>query len=142
VVTPDYVNVVLLDEEERFVLFRQTKYSVEGVSLAVVGGYLDPGEEPLTGARRELREETGYEAETWRSLGSYVIDGNRGVGTGHFFLATAGRPVAEIDADDLEEQQLVLLPRQQVEEALWAGEFKLMPWAAVVALALQHLDRG
>jgi ADP-ribose pyrophosphatase len=141
VVTPDYVNVVPVTKDHKFVCFRQTKYGVEGMSLATVGGYLERGEDPLAAAQRELMEETGYEAPEWINLGQYSVDGNRGVGVAHFFLACDARPVAEVDADDLEEQQLLLLSRAEIEVALAEGEFKLLPWAAIVALTLFHLDR-
>ena len=142
VVTPDYVNVVAITDEQLFVCFRQTKYAVDGTSLAPVGGYLDPGEDPLAAAQRELREETGYAAPDWTSLGSYAVDGNRGAGVGHLFLARGARRVAEIDADDLEEQELLLLTRAQVAEALGRGEFKVLAWAAAVALALLRLPNA
>jgi ADP-ribose pyrophosphatase len=130
---------VVVAEDGRFVCFRQTKYAVEGVSLAPVGGYLEPGEDPLAAAKRELREETGYAAAEWADLGSYAVDGNRGAGRGYLFLATGARRVGEIDADDLEEQELLLLTRAEVAEALARGEFKVLAWAAVVALALLRL---
>jgi ADP-ribose pyrophosphatase len=139
VITPDYINVTAVTTEGKFLCFRQTKYSVAGESLAVVGGYLEPGEDPQTAAQRELREETGYEAATWFSLGSYPVDGNRGAGTAYPFLAVDARPVAAIAADDLEEQELLLLSRAAIETALDAGEFKLLPWALAVALALRKL---
>jgi ADP-ribose pyrophosphatase len=139
VITPDYVNVAAITEAGAFLCFRQTKYSLEGTSLAVAGGYLEPGEEPLAAAKRELLEETGYAAPDWVELGHYQVDGNRGAGRAHLFLARGAHPVAEINADDLEEQQLLHLSRAEVEAALMAGEFKLLPWATVIALALRHL---
>ncbi|HEY84746.1 MAG TPA: NUDIX hydrolase [Chloroflexi bacterium] len=142
VLAPDYINVVALTEAGEFICFRQTKYAVEGTSLAVVGGYLEAGELPLEAAKRELLEETGYEAPDWRDLGSYAVDGNRGAGNAHFFLAQNARRVAEINADDLEEQELLFLTRAEVEAALQAGDFKALPWAAVVALALLRLNKG
>jgi len=140
VITPDYINVVVVTDKGRFLCFRQTKYAVEGETLALVGGYLEPGEAPLAAARRELLEETGYEASSWISLGSYAVDGNRGAGTGHLFLALEARQVAEIDADDLEEQVLLHLTRDEVESALANQEFKVLPWATAVALALLRMD--
>ncbi len=140
VATPDFVNVVAVTETGEFLCFRQTKYAVPGTSLAVTGGYVEPGEEPLAAAKRELREETGYEAPDWTSLGAYAVDGNRGAGVAHFFLARRARRVTDIDADDLEEQQLLHLSRAEVERALRNGEFKVLPWAAIAALALLHLD--
>src|SRR5512139_728419 len=64
-ITPDFVNVVAVTEGGQFLCFRQTKYGIEGDSLAPVGGYLEPGEDPLVAAQRELLEETGYQAAEW-----------------------------------------------------------------------------
>jgi ADP-ribose pyrophosphatase len=137
----DFVNVQAVTETGRFLVFRQTKYAVEGTTLAPVGGYLEAGEDPTTAARRELHEESGHDAEDWMPLGRYVVDGNRGAGTGYLFLARGARQVAEPTADDLEEQELLTLTRAEIEAALLAGEFKVMSWAAVVALALLAVDR-
>ena len=138
-ITPDYVNICVVLEDGRFVCFRQTKYGVEGTSLASPSGYIEPGEEPLAAAQRELREETGCTAESWTLLGHYVVDGNRGAGVAHLYLATGARQVMPIDADDLEEQEMLLLTRAEVEAALAAGEFKVIAWATAIALGLLRL---
>lgn len=137
----EFANVVAVTEDGRFLVLRQTKYAVEGPTLGSVGGYLEPDEDPVETAKRELREETGYDAPEWRALGRYAVDGNRGCGVGHLFLAEGASKVAEPNADDLEEQELLLLTRAEVEEALLAGAFGVLSWAAVVALALVALDR-
>src|SRR5262245_54396034 len=136
VALPEFANVVAVTEDGRFLVFRQTKYAVEGTTYASVGGYLAPGEDALVAARRELLEETGYEAADWASLGRYVVDGNRGCGVAHLFLAHEARKIREPDSDDLEEQELLVLTRTELEEALLAGEFKVLSWATAVALAL------
>lgn len=136
VVTPDFVNVVAVTEEGRYLCFRQTKYGIDGTSLAPVGGFMEPGEEPLAAAQRELLEETGYEGAEWIPLGSYRVDANRGAGMAYFFLARGVRRITEAMSDDLEEQELLTLARDEVEAALMAGQFKVLPWAAIVALAL------
>ena len=76
-ITPDYVNIVAETVDGEFICFRQTKYAVPGLSLAIAGGYLEPEEDPLAGAQRELLEETGYVAGEWTPLGEYAVDGNR-----------------------------------------------------------------
>jgi ADP-ribose pyrophosphatase len=139
-ITPDYVNVLAMTEKGEFLCFRQTKYAVDGTSLAPVGGYLEPGEEPLVAAQRELLEETGYQAADWVPLGQYVVDGNRGAGTAHLYLARVARRVAEASPDDLEEQQLLRLIPSELEAALAAGEFKLLSWALTAALALRSIE--
>jgi len=139
IITPDYINVVAVTADEKFLCFRQTKYAIEGTSLAPVGGYIEPNENPFAAAQRELLEETGYEAGEWIELGSYRVDANRGAGTGHLFLARGAYRVREPHADDLEEQELLQLSRTQVEAALRDGEFKVLAWAANIALALLWL---
>jgi ADP-ribose pyrophosphatase len=139
IITPDYINVVAITEDGRFICFRQVKYGIEGATLSVVGGYVNEGEAPLDAAQRELLEETGYESPDWLSLGSYLVDPNRGIATGHLFLARQARYVAPRDADDLEEQELLLLTRAEIEAALEAGEIKVLAWAAAVVLALRYL---
>lgn len=139
VTTPDYINVVVVTEDEHFICFRQVKYGIEGVTLSMVGGYINEGEEPLAAAKRELLEETGYEAPDWISLGSYLVDPNRGIATGYLFLARGAHYVTPRDADDLEEQELTLLTREEIENAIDVGEIKVLAWAAAVAFALRRL---
>ncbi len=140
IVTPDYINVVAVTEEGEFLCFRQFKYAVGEATLALVGGYIEPGEEPLTCAQRELLEETGYAAPEWINLGAYRVDANRGAGIANLFLARWAQRVQDRNADDLEEQELMLLSRADIETALAGGEFKVLAWAAAVALALPRLD--
>lgn len=138
---PDYVNILVATTEGEFLCFRQPKYGAGGITLALPGGIIEPDEAPLAAAQRELLEETGYEAPEWVDLGHYVVDGNRGAGTGHLFLAIGARRVAEIIADDLEEQQLLYLSRAELEEALIAQQFKVLSWTTGVALGLLYLRR-
>jgi len=74
-------------------------------------------------------------------LGCYPVDGNRGAGSGHFFLARGARHVAAPVSDDLEEQEMLFLTPAEARAALTRGEFKLMPWAAALAIALLRLPQ-
>jgi ADP-ribose pyrophosphatase len=137
VIIPDAAIVLAKTQEDAYLCFRQTKYAVEGTSLAPVAGMVDENEDPLDAAKRELQEEAGYVSGSWTHLGSYVVDPNRGVGKVDLFLAREAGKVSAPNSDDLEEQELVFLSRQELQAALMAGEFKVLSWAACVALALQ-----
>jgi ADP-ribose pyrophosphatase len=136
--TPDYINVVVETETGQFLCFRQRKYGVKEAMLALVGGYIEAGEAPLAAAQRELREETGYVSDEWVSLGQYLVDPNRGIATGYLFLARRAWRASEIDSDDLEAQEILLLSRGELEQALEQGEFKILAWAAAVAFAFRQ----
>ena len=141
VITPDFVTIVAETVEGRFLCFRQTKYALKRPSLAMVGGFIEPGEPPRTAARRELLEETGHTAATWTSLGRYVVDGNRGAGTAYFFLAREARLRRPPTGGDLEEQELLFLTRKEMQQALEKNKFRSLTWASIVALALNRLGR-
>jgi ADP-ribose pyrophosphatase len=139
--TPEYVNVLAITEDDQALIFRQVKYAVEGETLAPVGGYLEPGEEPLAAAKRELLEETGYAAEEWIDLGNFVVDPNHYVTNGTLFLARRAHYVTPRNADDLEEQHLILMSLPDLETALMDGQIKTQAWVTVIALALLYLKR-
>lgn len=68
---PGAAAVVPLTENGNVILVRQYRYPFAQVMLEIPAGKLDPGEDPLVCARRELTEETGYEAEEFVSLGVF-----------------------------------------------------------------------
>ena len=90
-------------------------------------------------ARRELLEETGFEARQWTNLGSFHVDPNRGAGVCHLFLATEAERVGQPDSDDVEDQQLLFLSRSEISVALDDGRFKALSWTTAVSLALRHV---
>ncbi len=65
---PGSVAILPVDEGGRVLLLRQFRFAVGGVIWEIPAGTLESGERPLTCARRELAEETGYRARRWRKL--------------------------------------------------------------------------
>jgi ADP-ribose pyrophosphatase YjhB (NUDIX family) len=151
----DRINVVVEDEtkqgeESRFLVFEQTKYALEGrTSLAIIGGIIEPGEDPEKAARREVFEEmNGLGCENFHFLGRYRTDVNRGMGWLNSFLATkcsrGSNPKEnlvmsdEIGAADTEKQRLKSITLTEFREAARNGQFLEVQWTATVAQALLH----
>ena len=139
IITPDFVNVIAVTDEGKFLCFRQTKYAIDGITIAPVGGYIDGNEDPLAAAKRELLEETGYESSEWIHLGSFCLMPNRNKAIGHSYLACNAQYLRPPDSDDLEEQELLFLDQNEIEQFLFQGEIKVSSWANTVAMALLHL---
>lgn len=138
---PDAVIILAVTKEQQFVCFRQTRYAVNGTTLATAGGMIEENEKSIDAAQRELLEETGYRSENWVDLGRYVLDPNRGMATMHFFLAMDSYYQSEPNADDLEDQELLLLSRSEIEKALLSGEFKVLTSSAIVSMSLNYLNK-
>ena len=69
VVHPGAVMIIALLDDGRVVLERQYRYPVKSVMIEFPAGKLDPGEDSLACAQRELQEETGYSARQWARAG-------------------------------------------------------------------------
>ena len=63
--------MMAVDEKRRILLVRQYRLPARGYLWELPAGKLDPGETPLTAAKRELIEETGYRARRWKKLISF-----------------------------------------------------------------------
>jgi len=142
-VIPDFYNIVLpafavvvpWTENGEVVLVRGYKHGVGRINLSPPAGLIEAHEEPLTAAKRELLEETGYTADDWQSLGHFVTDGNRGCGTMHLFAAHLARPVRAPQEDESEVLRVELMSQPELLAALRRGEVGNLAGAGGLALA-------
>jgi ADP-ribose pyrophosphatase len=134
--TKDYINALVLNEQGQALILEGYKHALGRSSWQVLGGYLEEGEEPLGAAKRELLEETGYAADDWRHLGSFIMDPNRYTGLGHFFLARNARKVATADHDDLEEFAIRWLTIEELQTAVLDGRVGAVSYALNISLGL------
>lgn len=100
---PDCVAVVAIDSDNNVLLVRQYRTAVGRVLLEIPAGKIEADEHHLQAMHRELREETGYEAEEAEELGGFYAGPGYSTEYLHLYLATDLKPTAENpeDADEI-----------------------------------------
>lgn len=135
---PDFAMACALTPDGQVITLWQYKHGSRRYGLTFPAGeFLN--EQPAEAMRRELLEETGYDAEAVVDLGYYAVSGNQGCGNAYLYLMTGCRPVAEPDSGDLETMELRLMSIADVDAAVLRGDIAVLPHVALWALARPRL---
>ena len=97
---PGAVVMAAIDDDGFIYLVEQYRHPVRQYLLELPAGGLEPGEEPLACAKRELREEVGLEAAQWTHLGSFFSSPGFANEKLHAFAARGLTPVKGTPDDD------------------------------------------
>jgi ADP-ribose pyrophosphatase len=116
------VGIFLLDDGNRLLLEREYRHAVGQVVWQLPGGLIDEDEPPLRSAQRELREETGYEAETWVELSHFYDNPGLGNASSLLFLARGPRRVAPPAPDHAEWVELQWVTLSWLRESIRKGD--------------------
>lgn len=132
--------VVAVDENNNVLLVRQFRAPMGRVTCEIPAGKLDsPQEDPLEAARRELSEETGYQAEHWVKLTDMISSPGFCDEMISIYLAT-GLTRGAAHPDDDEFLGLVRMPFDEAIARAQAGEFQDSKTLCGLLLAQSKLE--
>ena len=122
VVHPGAVALVVLDEQGRWLMVEQYRHPAGRRLLEIPAGTREPGEPPDATARRELHEETGFDAESIvRIGGAYMAPGFTSEYI-DFYLATGLGPAPPAEGDEEDLSAPIAMTKDELLAAIDAGE--------------------
>jgi len=131
--------VILPVKNGKIIMIKQYRPAVRGSILELPAGTIEEGEDPVTCAKRELEEETGYKAGKLKPLGSFYASPGYTSEVLHAFLAEdliPGKESPEID----EEIEILELKEDELLELIKHGSIR--DAKTLSALLLYYLKKG
>lgn len=128
---PDWVNVIAITRDGRFVLIDQYRHGLGETSYEIPAGVMEPADEsPLEAARRELLEETGYGGGRWRLLTVVAPNPATQNNRTYCFVAEGVEAIAGQRLDPTEEIRVHLLSLDEVKKLLHGDRIRQALMAA------------
>ncbi len=139
----DYTVIVASDEDGKYLCVRQFRQGIKEVTTEFPAGGIertdgkeygskDAAEAALDCAKRELREETGYESSDWTHLITVPSNATISDNYAYIFMARNCMKAGEQNLDDTEYLNVKKLSADEIEALIHAGKFQqsvhVMAW--------------
>ena len=119
--SPDWVQALALTPAQELIMVKQFRVGSKTVCLETPGGVLEPGEDPITGAMRELQEETGFIGHDPVKLFSCYPNPALQTNKVHYILLKNCQPIGKINWDPYEDLQTELIPLSSLDNLIESG---------------------
>lgn len=120
---PGGALAVPVTEDGKLILLRQYRFALKGRILEFPAGTVEPNEDAATTIRREIEEETGYRAHTWKKLGQFALAPGYSDEIIYAFLAQDLEKLETPPSQDADEDiALVLMTPTELEQAILSGQ--------------------
>lgn len=135
---PDWVNIIAIRSDGKFVLVRQYRYGIGETSVELCAGVCEQGENPEQSARRELSEETGYAGGEWKEIMTLSPNASTSNNFVHCFIATGVEQLSGQHLDRTEDIDILLFTRAEVLSMLENNQIKQATMAAPLWYYFAH----
>ena len=117
------VVIVPIMADGRYVMIRQYRHAAQKTLLEFPAGTLEEGEDPADCAQRELREETGFAADTFQRLGGFYLAPGYSTEYLHIYIAR-GLSESPLPADEDEMVTVEIVTPDDLQGSIAAGELQ------------------
>ena len=121
---PESVVILPFTTDEEVVVIDEWRQAVKRENRGIPAGSMEPGEDPERAARRELREETGYEAGTLEKLCAFEPSNGLSNSYFHYYVARDCEHTGEQSLDENETIDVTMTSYEELIEAVRSGEIQ------------------
>jgi 8-oxo-dGTP pyrophosphatase MutT (NUDIX family) len=136
---PEVAMVFAVTVERQILFVEQYKHGLQTTIWDLPAGYIDPDEDPLVAAQRELEEETGYIGERWYPLHTMYGDTNRNDNRYFYYLALDVRSTGQRQLDETEDIRVHQVPLAEIFSVFAPGRVMAIGSALGIYAGLQFL---
>ncbi|MFZ4071909.1 MAG: NUDIX hydrolase [Caulobacterales bacterium] len=133
---PDAVAIVAVTPDQHLVLVRQHRHPFGAATLEFPAGHMEPGEDPIAAALRELEEETGYRAANARLLRTVQMNPVRNTNALHVVMAAGAAPIGQSEDNPHERTAAALWPLSNAAALFHDPSFVSLGNCGVLGMAL------
>ncbi|MFK7924961.1 MAG: NUDIX hydrolase [Bacteroidia bacterium] len=137
---PAWVNIFAITEDRQVIVNQQYRPGLDQVCLELPAGWVEADETPEACAKRELLEETGYQANKLQQTGAISANPSTHNNLNYCFLAENVKLVQEQRLDLEEEIMVQLMPIEEVKRLALAGAFVQSLHISAIFFALEILE--
>ncbi len=135
----DVAHAIPVTAKNEFVLVRQYKHASGQILIEFPAGYIEQDEDPEKGARRELKEETGFTGENFELLTTLTHNPTKVVGKHHLFLVRGAKLTASTQFDESEDIEVMVLGYREALRMIRSGEIVASATIAGIYMACARL---
>jgi len=126
------VLIVPYTQNHEIYLERQYRTTYQAELLELVAGQMNPDEDPLEAAKRELQEEAGIQAKQWKKVGVWKLAANVKQTINVFFATELTEGENKLDED--EQIEIMKMPLDEVLEKIATGDITVGSHIAALLL--------
>jgi 8-oxo-dGTP pyrophosphatase MutT (NUDIX family) len=141
-IRPEIVLILPITQNREVVFVRQYRHGVEEILIELPAGTFDPqNESSPDAARRELEEETGYQAPQLIPLTKIYDNPVKDKTLIHIFIAPDVIPTGQQNLDITEEIEIILIPLTEVKANIFSGNIQVAGTISALLMGLEQLAK-